>query len=238
MGEHTGTFKQNAIQSAHRYSLILSVFEAVARVPEMASGILLNSPDGPVLITAGHVLQRFLDLGPNGRLQIGAHKFTVQGVPRELMKFSPNCDLAGLKLETEDLKSVGKDSLPLAQIRYSSVEEGELVAFVGYPGYWKEPRGNQIGAGSYEFFGPVRTVEPHQFSILVDSTYEMRVATTRPGSSVGLTQSLGGLSGAPIFDSGEIPSLVGWIFEGNLWSPTDHKLYAIHANALTSDAWA
>jgi hypothetical protein len=225
--------KRAAIATAHRYSVIVSVFSSVERIPEMASGIIVESRPGPVLVTAAHVLARFLSLGPNGRLQIGAHRFTLQSVSPTLIHFDRALDIATLALEPADLEPIGKEALPLSQIASTSVTEGTLVAFVGYPGQWKQPgKCEEVSLGYYEFFGPVRTVEPDQFSLLIDSTYEIRITTTRPNFSLGETESLGGLSGAPIFSAVELPLLVGWIHEGQLFSATDHKLFAVHATRL------
>jgi len=233
------TLKQQAITAAHLYSVILSVFDSGERVPEMATGIVVGASDGPILITAGHVLHRFISLGTAGRLQLGDNRFTLQNVPVQLIRFSRFHDMGALKLELSDLLSIGKSVFPLNEIATSDVREGDLVAFVGYPGQWKQSQeSGEVSLGSYEFFGPVRTVEPDQFSILVDSTYEIRTMTKRLGFSSDNTQSLGGLSGAPIFSATHPPKLVGWIYEGNLWSRCEHKLYAVHAAALVSPgAW-
>jgi hypothetical protein len=232
--------KQVTIATAHRYSVIVSVFDSRELVPELATGLLIRITPGLVLVTAAHVVKRYLELGPHGRLQIGAHRFTLQNFPPELLRFSRDHDVASVILEENDLEPIGKDAIQLSQIASSPVAEGALVAFVGYPGQWKSPGiAPHVSLGYYEFYGPVRTVETDQFSILVEPRYEIRITTTRPNFKPGHTESLGGLSGAPVFSVAAVPQLVGWIYEGSLWSPADHKLFAIHAQLFTADgAWA
>ena len=231
------TSKRAAINAAHRYSVVLSVFRVETRNPELATGILLDSPRGLLLVTAGHVVQRFLALGAPGRLQIGVHRFTLQSIASESVRFSGKHNVVAINLESSDLDAIRKDALPFNRVASLPVSEGDLVAFVGYPGYWQEVRVNDVGLGSYEFFGPVRTVEPEQFSILIDTTYEIRL-TTRRRTSVRLTESLGGLSGAPVFSTARPPLLVGWIYEGHLRSDRNHQLYGVHADAMTaSGTW-
>lgn len=176
--------KDAAIRAAHRYSVILSVFDAETRAPETASGIVLTSHRGLLLVTAGHVLKRVLSLGGSGRLQIGADRFTLAGVPTSLISFSPLHDIAALRLDGPDLDAIGKEPLHFGEVASKRVAEGDLVAFVGYPGYWKRHTSeNEFGLGSYEFFGPVRTVEPDQFSLLADSTYEIPPPARAPDTS-------------------------------------------------------
>jgi len=232
--------KQLAIATAHRYSVIVSVFDADERIPELATGSLIACAEGPVLVTAAHVLHRHLDLATAGRLQIGANRFTLHSLPEHLIHFSKTRDIAAVLLDEDDLPEIGKEPFPFPEIAASGVEGNDLVAFVGYPGQWKDlSRSPTVSLGFYEFFGPVRTVEDDQFSILVEPWYEFRTTTTRPNFVPGEAEALGGLSGAPIFSATRPPRLVGWIYEGSLWSPVDHKLYAVHANAVTQlCSWA
>jgi hypothetical protein len=159
----------------------VSVSDSEARRPYVATrSCYVRYAGPPVLVTAYYVLQRFIDLGPSGRLQIGTHRFTLQGIPPDQMLLSQRHDLVALALDNDDLSAIGKEMLPATQIAYQRVVAGQLVAFVGFPGYWKEIRdGREVGLGSYEFFGPVRTIEPDQFSLLVEPSYEIAVATTR-----------------------------------------------------------
>jgi hypothetical protein len=226
--------KQVAIATAHRHSVLVSVFDAGERIPELATGSLIAYAEGPVLVTAAHVLHRHLDLANAGRLQIGTNRFTLHSLPKHLIHFSETHDIAAVLLDEDDLPEIGKEPFSFSELAASPVKENDLVAFVGYPGQWKDlSRSPTIFIGSYEFFGPVRTVEDDQFSILVEPWYEFRTTTTRPNFVPGEAKALGGLSGAPIFSATRPPHLVGWIYEGALWSPGDHKLYAVHANAVT-----
>ncbi len=234
------SLKGVAIATAHRYSVIVSVFDADERIPELATGSLIACAEGPVLVTAAHVLQRHLELAAKGRLQVGANRFTLHSLPECRIHFSKTRDIAAVLLEEGDLPEIGKEAFPFSEFAGSPVEERDLVAFVGYPGQWKDlSRSPSVSLGTYEFFGAVRTVEDDQFSLLVEPTYEFRTTTTRTRSVPGEAEALGGLSGAPIFSATQPPRLVGWIYEGSLWSPVDHKLYAVHANAATQIcSWA
>src|SRR5215470_7944396 len=105
------TSKRAALNAAHRYSVVLSVFRVETRNPELATGILLDSPRGLLLVTAGHVVQRFLALGAPGRLQIGVHRFTLQSIASESVSFSYKHDIVALKLESSAFNTILKYTL-------------------------------------------------------------------------------------------------------------------------------
>ena len=53
------------------YTRVLAVFDIHEKVSELATGILVATSPRPSLVTAAHVVQRFLDYGANGRFQVG-----------------------------------------------------------------------------------------------------------------------------------------------------------------------
>jgi hypothetical protein len=227
--------KAATLETANLYSLTLAVFDSVLREPELATGALVLTKGGPCLLTAGHVINRFLQLGSQGRLQIGREGHVFSRIPVERISIGRRIDIASIRLTLEEAKATELPILTWSDVRPDCVEEGTLVAFVGYPGSWKrqQPTGS-IGIGSYEFFGFVQTVELDQFSVRIDDRHDFALKTYAESRTFEGFSDLGGLSGAPIFQAADRPKVVGIVSEGGLLSQREQKIYAVHVSALDS----
>src|SRR5215203_4391374 len=220
--------KAATLEAANLYSLTLAVFDAVLREPELATGALVLTKGGPCLLTARHVINRFLQLGSQGRLQIGRDGYVFSSIPVERISLGRRIDIASIRLTIKEAEETGQPMLTWSDIRLDYVEEGTLVAFVGYPGSWKrqQPTGS-IGIGSYEFFGFVQTVELDQFSVRVDEGQDFVFKTNPESRAFEGFSDLGGLSGAPIFQAADRPKVIGIVSEGGLWSQREQKIYGV-----------
>jgi hypothetical protein len=228
--------KATTLEAANLHSLTLAVFDSVLREPELATGALVFTEGGPCLLTARHVINRFLQLGNQGRLQIGRNGHVFSGIPSERISIGHRIDMASIRLTLKEAEATEQPMLTWSDVRLDCVEEGTLVAFVGYPGSWKrqQPTGS-IGIGSYEFFGFVQTVELDQFSVRVDERHDFALKTNLESRAFEGFSDLGGLSGAPIFQAADRPKVIGIVSEGGLWSQREQKIYAVHVSALDPD---
>jgi hypothetical protein len=226
-------FVETAIADAHRYSVVLTVYDDRIGEPALAAGILISFPTALKLVTAGHVVKHLLSLGGNGRLQLGTDGFTYESIPGHCITISRSHDLAAVTIHPSDSDRIGTDLLPFTRVAKLPVLESQWVAFVGYPGDWKHLKQKAWGSmGSMEVVGPVRTAESDQFSILVDPSYKVGLKTTHPNFTLQTTRSLGGISGAPVFAAGDPPVLAGWVSQGHIWTHKEFKVYASHATYL------
>jgi len=225
--------KSTTLEAANRYSVTLSVFDSVGRQPELATGAIVRTKAGACLITARHVIDRFLQLGHHGRLQIGRDRYVLSDIPVGQVSVGRTVDIASIQLTLEQAKETSQAILSWSEVGVDLVEEGTLVAFVGYPGSWKRMKSDaSIGIGSYEFFGFVQTVERDQFSVRVDERHEISVRTSPESRSFQGFQEIGGLSGAPVFQAADLPKLIGIVHEGKAWSVEAQKIFALHIGFL------
>jgi hypothetical protein len=224
--------KAVTLKTANKYSITLAAFHSVERKPRLATGTIVQSKAGACLLTAGHVLRHLLELEDHGRLQIGRDQSVLDHVSPASMTIGRAVDIGCLRLSGSQVAQLALPVLPWDDVSREKVQQGVLVAFIGYPGCWKRERPDGVvGIGSYEFFGFVQTVENDQFSVRVDDTHEVFVRTTRDDQSP-LETDVGGLSGAPIFQAADRPKLVGIVSEGAAWSLSAQKIFAVHVETL------
>lgn len=224
---------------AENYSVPLLVFHAVDRKPQTATGLILETRGGLALATAAHVIKGYVELGEKARLQVGHKGYVLKDLSDDRIKLSSRVDLGLIGLTAEDLEAIGWPVLPMNRISASRPRRLDLLAYVGFPGCWKEFLcSHEIQLTSFKCNGTVETVEPDQFSIRIDDhRYEVE------GEHPRELEDPGGISGAPVFSIFDFwnsrerePLLVGFITEGFAWSSLAQKHYAVHSDGLDSIA--
>ena len=231
-----------ALALIRQYAIFLSIFDINKPAPLFATGTCLLTSQGPALVTAGHVIEKFARFGAQGRLQVGMHRKTLRYRP-DIMRIyvGQRADLGTILLPHEVWHTLGVPMLKWAIVATTSVREGELIAGVGYPGCLKrQTADNAYGIGTYEFIVTVRVETPEQFTVLIDvnANYERELDSQREGFSPDELTELGGLSGAPVF-SLERWQIVGWLYEAHSWQPAPepeaHSLCAVPTSFLHED---
>lgn len=216
------------IAFARHHALPLLLFETQTTDRELATGSIMQTPEGYALVTAKHVIQRLEEWGVQGRMQIGGEAFVIPTPPSIRIRKARSLDVGMIMLDREIVAMnawpvIGPDSLSNRPVRY-----GDLTAYIGFPGATKSfsPEGNFLSP--LEFAAMIETVEPDQFSMRLDpQRYETDMLLDQE------MHHIGGISGAPIFKIIEIdgsrlrrPLLVGWAHEGTAWSQLEQKHYA------------
>lgn len=228
-----------------KYSLPLIVFAAGAEqtgLCQFATGCLLAISHGVVLVTSGHVLQHFIEMDDDGRLQIGQDRFVVRRSDDRSISIGSKSDIGVLTLTEEERRRIGAPVLPRNQVITSDVRQFELVAFSGFPGALKHLTGPSELAGEiHQVIGPVEAVETDQFSMRTDADrYEFESLSSE--SDRKKHYPLGGISGAPVFSmitgspyfkARRRAAVVGWVHEGMSWDSATSKVYAVKAAALS-----
>jgi len=219
---------EEGIAYARHYALPLLLFETQTTDRELATGSIVQTPEGHALLTAKHVLERLEDWGERGRMQIGKDGFVFPAPTSAHTRKAKSLDV-GMILLDHDI--VSKSRWPVIQpesISNRSVKKGDLTTYVGFPGATKSfsKIGNVLSP--LAFAAMVETVELDQFSMRFDP---QRYETDLPVDQE--MYHIGGISGAPIFkiieiDGGRLrrPLLVGWVHEGMAWTPLEQKHYA------------
>lgn len=225
-----------------QHSLILVLFVAGAEAfgnCQFGTGSLVRVPQGVALVTAGHVLEGFQEMGSQGRLQLGSNCYVIRPSAHRIIRISKKPDLGVLILSNQEVTELGAPVLEPDQVVGRQVSRYELIGFCGFPGATKELIGDRLmSCKKYRLVGTVDTVEPDQFSIRRDKE---RYESPWPWGD-GDHYPLGGISGAPVFSfvtgwphmqRRRRPALIGWVYEGHSWSSTEAKIYAVKA----ADLW-
>lgn len=220
---------EKGFEFAQRHSIPLLVFRAGEKEPELATGSFVRTSDNIFLVTAKHVVDEFLRLGPDGRLQIGTQAFILTNFDLKRVRCSRNLDVATIEFDDTTISQNGWPVLKLEDVSIKPVKQLDLVVYCGFPGDLKILSGRQKTIRSFSLCATIDVVEPDQFSMRVDEgRFETGIAQDAP------MFRLGGVSGAPVFSIVDIndgrirkPLLVGWVHEGTAWSRNEQKHYAV-----------
>ncbi|CAM5387296.1 hypothetical protein FALB51S_01978 [Frigidibacter albus] len=220
---------ENGLEFAQRYSIPLLVFRAGEKERELATGSFVKTSDSVFLVTAKHVVEEFLRLGPGGRMQIGTQAFVLSDLDPKRVRCPQNLDVAIIEFDDATISMNGWPILNLVDISIKPVKQLDLVAYCGFPGDLKDLSGHQKTIRSFSLCATIDVVELDQFSMRVDEErFETDIAHVTP------MFRLGGVSGAPVFSIVDIndgrirkPLLVGWVHEGAAWSRYEQKHYAV-----------
>ncbi|WP_148047001.1 hypothetical protein [Pseudomonas fluorescens] len=219
---------------AKKYSVPLLVFDAEKTKPQTATGLLLETQRGTVLVTSAHVFEGYLELKDAGRFQAGMRGKVIKNL-KDRIRLSKTQDVGFALLTDDEVAGTGFPVYPKSGVSQEPPQKLDLVAYSGFPGCWKEVLAN-IGMRltALTCLAAVETVEDDQFSVRMDEErYELAQ------NSIRHLEDAGGISGAPVFSLFDFwkskrrqPLLIGFIFEGYVWSETDHKHYAVPLKAL------
>lgn len=225
----------DGIKFFSNYSVPVLVFDAVTREVHTATGVIIRKSAHYMLATAKHVLDGYLGLGADGRLQIGGDGYVLKNIDSERIKLSDKVDFGIVKLTNEDFRAINWNALDFEVIHFGPVRTMDLVAYTGFPGCWKNVLSHkELALGRFRCIGAIETVEADQFSMRVDD----RRYDLEEGNLGELTEA-GGISGAPVFSLFDFhksrrrsPLLVGWIHEGMVWGDLAQKHYAVRASMV------
>lgn len=219
---------------ATEYSVPVIVFDAKTREFQTATGVLIETKLGVILATAGHVIEDFSGRGIDGRLQIGRTGFVIKDVDAQRIKIDKKVDFGAISLNPEEVIMTGAKILTSGHISTKDVRQLDLVAYVGFPGCYKERVTEKlVNLKRFTLVGAVTTVEPDQFSLRISET------TYNNEDNMDDDFHPGGISGAPVFSLFDFwdshkrePQLVGFIQEGMAWTALEQKHYAVHSHIL------
>ena len=229
-----------ALKFVRHHKFIIDIFSSDYSSFNRATGSIVETGFGLALVTCRHVLEKYVELGERGRIQLGSSRMTVIMPSNDRIKLSDDCDL-GLVILDQEL--VAEHKLPTIYGGYlclTSVVPGDFVAFAGYPSdLFVQTAPKVISVKSSGVFGVVRTVQDDQFSLLVNpDEYEGNIPASQPKFE------LGGISGAPVFrfmEAGSLgftlPALVGWVHQGAALDKDNAKYYATHLKQVVQWFW-
>ena len=190
---------EKGMSIAEHYSIELVIFAAGTESTgnfQFATGSLIRVKEGVALVTSAHVLQEFVAMGSEGRLQLGPNQFVLRPSSARVLRFAKKIDISVLILSEEEALKLGEPILECDQIVAREVRRFELIGFCGYPGATKTLIGSRrVAIQKYLLSGIIDTVELDQFSIRTDE-HRYEIPPRIEGQPI---RPLGGISGAPVF---------------------------------------
>lgn len=125
---------ENGFEFAQRHSIPLLVFKAGGKDPDLATGSFVRTSDSIFLVTAKHVVEEFLRLGPDGRLQIGTQAYILTNLDIKRVRCSRNLDVATIEFDDTTISDSGWRVLELEDVSIKPVKQLDLVVYCGFPG--------------------------------------------------------------------------------------------------------
>ncbi|WP_109852276.1 hypothetical protein [Aquimarina sp. AU58] len=234
--ENIDRISESGYRFSLSYSMIILVFKSQTNEIHNGTGVFIQTKLGFAFATAGHVIQKYLEFGDLGRIQIGGNGYVLKSIPNESIKINKKNDFGLIFLPDEHFKK-NKDwnILPIENISFNPPRVMDLVVFSGYPGTMRKKHNKLISQGKFSLIGTIESAEYDQFSIRVDKKkYDFDDMKDN-------LKNAGGLSGSPIFSLlyfqnwyERKPYLIGWLKEGKCWDDENQKYYATNMEALES----
>lgn len=199
-----------------------------------ASGVLLQL-DRPLLITAEHVLESFLErqaAQPSLKLQIA--KGSIGDIPERIIGRAHPPDLVTLDLTGVDIQQFARDLTFHVPPNWppTPVISGLSVLIVGFPMAYRSllPDQRAIKFESWNLHTQVTSVSDHGFVCAIDTGTMANLSHRAPWP-----QTYGGISGCPVFAiRGDISrlELVGIVYEA---SENFDAIISHHTQMISTD---
>lgn len=176
-----------------------------SRILHNGTMFFLRLPDALIGVTADHVYKRYLDdVAQNASVRCRLNLLEFDLCSRLLDRSEEQeLDLATFKINKEDLSQLGCVAhTPPRGWPPNPIQQGRGVAFLGYPGIYREEGEDRVYWTPYSALTVVKVVADDRIVVQFEREYQVN---RRDKKAAPPNVWLGGMSGCPLFGLWESP---------------------------------